>query len=136
MEILLQTSKKARNDEAWEEVRSALSVLPHTFPLDGTSFNVEAQQEALKSEIELERLYKAVLARRQEYRFFKTYHHLNRDADVTSSLFSSLAFVFFILVADGVLNAYFFRDVSRDALVGGFIMAFALSLVNTSVGFI
>jgi hypothetical protein len=126
---------KSQNDETWESLRSLRAEIPNELTHDIETFATRAELKYNEVERELLRLYLNVLGRQQEYRYFKTLHRLDREADVPASHFVTTALLFFIMVLDGVANAYFFKDSNANALLGGFVFAFMISIANTGMGF-
>lgn len=96
----------------------------------------EAELKMLEVHRDIARLYEDYLDRDQDYRHFKTVNELTRDAKPAADMYLAVATIIFIIVTDGVVNAVFFKDVNAHALIGGFIFAMFLSLVNTAIGFI
>lgn len=131
----LAVDKKSEYDETWESIRALQSSLPREFPYNINVFRTNAEFNVNEIERELLRAYENVLLRRQEFRYFKTINRLSREPDLPSSKFVAISWLFLVIVADGVFNAYFFKDANSNALLGGFLMAFAISAGNTLFGF-
>jgi hypothetical protein len=123
------------NDQTMEKLRSWYSQLSKSAPPSIDTFGSQADLKFNEAERELLRLYDNVLSRQQEYRYFKTVNRLNRDADIPSPLYVTVCWLIFIIVLDGALNAYFFKDTNPYGLVGGFLFAILISGANTLLGF-
>lgn len=130
----LSDKQKKENDEAWEEIRECRSELLKEVLPKVQSFRARAELKLNEADHELLRLYENLLSREQEYRYFRTINRLNRDADVPSSLFFAASILIFLIVVDGAVNMYFFKDAYPTALVGGFLFAGLISLGNTVIG--
>ena len=118
-----------------EKLRSWHAELSKSTPPSIDGFRSQAELKFNEAERELLRLYDNVLARRQEYRYFKTANRLNRDADIPGPLYVTACWLIFVIVIDGAINAYFFKDTNPYGLVGGFLFAILISGSNTLLGF-
>jgi hypothetical protein len=123
------------NDDVIEKINSWRSELSARVPPSIDSFKSAVDLKLNDAQRELLRFYKDLLSRQQEYRYFKTINRLNRDAVLPSSYFVSCSLLVFMLVLDGALNAYFFKDTNPYGLVGGFLFAGIISFFNILVGF-
>ena len=69
------------------------------------------------------------------YNLFKAEHKLQRDA-TNPNAFLNAVWVIAVMVGEGGLNSYFFREVSQIGFVGGFFQAFIVSLTNVGFAFL
>lgn len=135
-DIAAYSSRQAEeNDETLEQVRLCKSELSSELSPNIDAFRAKAELKLNEAERELMRDYENVLARERDYRYFKTVNRLNRDADVSDSIFVSVCLLIFMIVGEGAINSYFFMDVNPYALVGGFLLAAIISVFNVVVGF-
>jgi hypothetical protein len=127
--------QKEKNDGIIAKIRTLQRSLPETLRFTAEEFLTKAESKIFEVDRELVRLYRIILARQLEYRFFKSFHHLQREAAPAPSLYVAFSWLALALVGDGGLNAYFFKDVGPLGLVGGFLIAFVISLCNIALGF-
>jgi hypothetical protein len=127
--------QKAKIDEMWEAVRSIKAELSSGSLFNIDTFRTRCELSILEVERELIRLSENFFAKQRDYRFFKTAHRLDRDADLPGSVFDAFSLLVFFIALDGAINAAFFMDASPYGLVGGLITAAVISLLNVGVGF-
>jgi hypothetical protein len=99
----------------------------------------EREAEALLGEREsvLRTLADAARARRDELAAFRARHRLDRDARYpgTAGAVLRIAFLGFLVVVEGVLNASFFAQGLDSGLIGGAAYAMALAALNVGVSY-
>jgi hypothetical protein len=132
----LAAGQKKKNDRAMMLIREAVAKLPFELKHRAKGFLSSAEIKMGEVERELVRLQKVVLRRQQDHRLFMVLNRLEREASPAPSLYVALAWLALAGVADGGLNAYFFKDVGPLGLVGGFVIAFVISACNIALGFL
>lgn len=132
----LAEAQKKKNDRLIALIREAVAKLPHDLKYRLKGFLASAEIKMGEVDRELTRLWKAVLSRQKDHRFFMVTNRLEREASPAPSLYVAFAWLALAGVADGGLNAYFFKDVGPLALVGGFVIAFVISAINIALGFL
>lgn len=83
----------------------------------------------------LQRAEKKVNEAVANYNAFRKDNNLIRDASGDDRLAQSL-WAFSIVVIEGVINSYFFKDAFEHGLVGGFLAAFFISAINVGFAFL
>jgi hypothetical protein len=131
----LAAAQKQDNDAALVRIRQLEGRLPFDLGFRAEQFLTRAETKIVEVDRQLVRLYRSVLDRERDYRRFKAMHRLDREAEPAPSLYVAIAWLSFAMVADGSLNAYFFKDVGPLGFVGGFLIAFVISACNIALGF-
>lgn len=102
------------------------------------TFEANVNAVITRRDHQLQRLAQAKQSKQDELQKFRDTNGLTRDARLPSKLnrWSKWAALFLCVLVEGLLNANFFAQGLDDGLVGGFIYAFLLALVNVSLAFV
>lgn len=99
-------------------------------------FRVLAENIVQEAGQELINLYAVKLGAEKDYRYFKVSNGLKREAAPARSLFEAWSYLVLMLVIDGCLNAFFFKDVGSLGLADGFLIAVIMAGCNIALGFL
>ena len=127
---------KTKLDSAWEKVRVLRSDLATDRLFTIETFKTRCDLKFNDVERELARLFEKFLDRQRDYRFFKTVNRLDRDAELPATGFDIFSILAFLAAFESALNAYFFMDATPYGMVGGFLTAATISLLNIALGFL
>lgn len=127
--------QKAKVDQELASITERASKVPFVVKRTPGELRVLAEAVVQESGHELISLYKVKLERETDYRLFKVYHNLRREAAPARSLFEAWAYVALMMVIDGTLNAFFFKDVGSLGLADGFLIAGVMAACNIALGF-
>jgi hypothetical protein len=78
----------------------------------------------------LKQICKVVKDKRQDLKNFQIENNLDRSATPIGSHFTSIAILLFVLIAEILLNGYFFAQDSDFGLMGGGVQALIFALLN------
>lgn len=127
--------QKARIDDELSSITERASKIPFVVKRSQGEFRVKAEAIVQRAGAEMISLYKVKLDREKDYRLFKVYHGLRREAAPARSLFEAWAYIALMLAIDGCLNAFFFKDVGTLGLADGFLIAGIIAGCNIALGF-
>ena len=127
--------QKTRIDAQLASITERVSKIPFAVKRTLGEFRVIAEAVVQEASHELITLYKIKMERDKDYRLFKVYHRLRREAAPARSLFEAWAYIFLMAVVDGSLNAFFFKDVGELGLADGFLIAAVMACCNIALGF-
>lgn len=112
------------------------ATIPFSIRRSPAEFQLRAEALVQEAGQELVNLYKAKLEKARNYRLFKVYHGLRRDAEPVRSLWEAWSYLLLMLMLDGSLNAYFFKDVGSLGVAEGFFIAVVMAGCNIALGFV
>jgi hypothetical protein len=118
------------------KITTQVAAIPFTVRRSPAEFQLRAEALIQEAGHELINLYEAKLKKERNYRLFKVYHGLRRDAEPVRSLWEAWSYLFLMLMLDGSLNAYFFKDVGTLGLAEGFFIAVVMAGCNIALGFV
>lgn len=98
-------------------------------------FKINCENTLLNEERSLIASFVKKDSRDAEYRYFKAFHRLKRDARPERPLILAFSLLIAAVAIESVINAIFFKDVLKNALVGGVVVAGMISLTNAMFGF-
>lgn len=127
--------QKARIDDELSSITERASKIPFVVKRSQGEFRVKAEAIVQRAGAEMISLYKVKLDREKDYRLFKVFNGLRREAAPARSLFEAWAYIALMLVIDGCLNAFFFKDVGTLGLADGFLIAGIIAGCNIALGF-
>lgn len=136
-EVAVQT---AHYKEKVESHQRELDVLNAAMPVGSLFSKGELEARLMLALAEYEQYvkekYRKFLGKRQNYRHFQEIHGLQRDAVEHQAGFDVFGVMVLVVVLDGALNAFFFKDTNVRGLVGGFLLAAIISLCNVALGYV
>lgn len=132
---VLGKEDKAKIDEERTGITSRIPTIPFVVKRSPREFQVKAEAIVQEAGDELASVYQKKLEEEKNYRLFKVYHGLQRDAAPARSLFEAWAYITMMLALDGCLNAFFFKDIGALGLADGFLIAAVIAACNIAIGF-
>lgn len=97
---------------------------------ESESFNTAKQKLLYNQDSFIQLKFKELMAL-AEIKFFRAENKLSRPARYPASILSHLSLIFSCIVAETIINAFFFEN--EKGLLGGSLVAFAVSVVNLSM---
>ena len=91
-------------------------------------------QHKLQKRRELDSLKFAERSRFSDLAHFKAANNLARDPKTSAHSLTNMLFIAFVVLSEGVLNAFSFAEASPSGLIGGLYAAFAISIMNAFAG--
>lgn len=132
----LTAGRRRANVEAFDKAHEHEVKVPGNLGFAIDDFENRAEFKIQEVDRALVRLYRIVIQRDQDYRFFKKFHRLKRDAAPEIPLSLAVAQLVLAIVLDGAFNAYFFKDATLLGPVGGYLIALVVSACNVAFGFL
>ena len=118
------------------KITTTAAAIPFTVRRSPAEFQLRAEALIQEAGHELIGLYEAKLKKERNYRLFKVYNGLRRDAEPVRSLGEAWSYLLLMLMLDGSLNAYFFKDVGSLGVAEGFFIAVVMAGCNIALGFV
>jgi hypothetical protein len=131
----LGREQRRKIDEEHAGIMKRVPEIPFVVKRTPGEFQVDAESIVQQGADELVAVYNEKLEKENNYRLFKVYHGLRRDAAPARSLFEAWAYIALMLALDGCLNAFFFKDIGSLGLADGFIIAAMMAACNIALGF-
>lgn len=118
------------------KITTTTAAIPFTVWRSPAEFQLRAEALIQEAGHELIGFNEAKLKKERNYRLFKVYNGLRRDAEPVRSLGEAWSYLLLMLMLDGSLNAYFFKDVGSLGVAEGFFIAVVMAGCNIALGFV